>query len=101
MSVLKVGETKRVFHNAGVNRLSKVCIDVLEQAVASVLEDIANDIVKVYPGRLIESADLVRLDKVKGGYVLRLPAQVHEELDLDALLQTEQVPDDFVPGDEE
>ena len=101
MSVLKVGETKRVFHEAGVNRLSHVCVDVLDQAVRRLLEDIANDVVKVYPGRLIESADLVRLDKVKGGYTLRLPKQVDEELNLDALLRTDKVPDDFVPEDEE
>ena len=91
MTILKVGEVRRVFHEQGVKRITKKALVGLDAAVSRAISDLAGDVSKVYEGQLIERDDLVRMMGIEKDYtiVVRQADEEEEEISIESIIEEE------------
>ena len=95
MSVLKRGNVKDIFHNAGVKRVSGTAISLLDAAVERLVIDIADNCKVAYPDTLIESIYIVRISDARDGWSLILDEAMIPDIILQQLMKDVPLPDDL------
>ena len=90
--LLKVGQVRELFHKAGVKRISPRALEDIDRGLQMALVEMAGDIVTIYPGRIIEAADVQRLSEVKS-YELKPLAVDEDDISLEDLVAEEPLAD--------
>lgn len=99
MSILKKVGIKKIFRDAGFSRVTNKSIIALEDAVAGVLRQIAEDAAKVYKGDQVESRDLAQLSDIKV-YRVRTLYSEPSDLDVKKLVRDETMPEGWDDGED-
>ena len=93
MSIIKHGKVRKIFHDAGIKRISPGVIAALDQAFEDVIEKMAEQCMILYPDMLIETHEMVRISEAQDGWKIRVDSKALDIIDINDLVKEIEMPD--------
>ena len=100
MGVLKVGEVKKILHDAGVGRVSRSAVEALSKGMEEIITEIGKDAAVVYPEMTLETHGLERLSQIKA-YTLRVVCKEPDDIDIKELTKRVRMPEGWDEDDDD